>query len=47
MDRTMKNDDSPRVIVVTGASAGLGRAIVKGFAETEQACKGRKERKKN
>lgn len=33
----MKNDDARRVIVVTGASAGLGRAIVKGFAQTEQA----------
>lgn len=32
----MKNDDARRVIVVTGASAGLGRAIVKAFAQTER-----------
>ncbi|MBV9732142.1 MAG: SDR family oxidoreductase [Verrucomicrobia bacterium] len=33
----MKNGNSPRVIVVTGASAGLGRAIVQAFAKNEGA----------
>jgi NAD(P)-dependent dehydrogenase (short-subunit alcohol dehydrogenase family) len=33
----MKNGNSPRVIVVTGASAGLGRAIAQAFAKTEGA----------
>jgi len=33
----MKNGRSPRVIVITGASAGLGRAIARAFAKREGA----------
>ena len=33
----MKNGKCPRVIVVTGASAGLGRAIIRAFAKKEGA----------
>jgi short-subunit dehydrogenase len=33
----MKNGNTQRVIVVTGASAGLGRAIVRAFARSERA----------
>ncbi|MGA7126880.1 MAG: SDR family oxidoreductase [Chthoniobacterales bacterium] len=33
----MKSHDAPRVIVITGASAGLGRAIAKAFAGSERA----------
>src|SRR5579883_1422170 len=34
------NTQKPRVIVVTGAAAGLGRAVARLFAETEQASLG-------
>jgi short-subunit dehydrogenase len=33
----MKNGNSPRVVVITGASAGLGRAIAQAFAKSEGA----------
>ena len=33
----MSNPTKPRVIVITGASAGVGRAVVQMFAKTEQA----------
>ena len=33
----MRKNNSPRVIVVTGASAGLGRAIAQAFARSEAA----------
>ena len=33
----MKTDNVPRVIVITGASAGLGRAAAQAFARTEKA----------
>jgi NADP-dependent 3-hydroxy acid dehydrogenase YdfG len=33
----MKNGNARRVVVVTGASAGLGRAIARAFARGERA----------
>lgn len=33
----METDKKPRVIVITGASAGLGRAVAKAFARSEHA----------